>query len=155
MGTAAPKALRPARRPGRWFVRVSLFGPFQLHLHAIQLAAGDPHGGHNLLFGKLSLIKAILAPGLTGSHHHQEGSGDGQPPFCLAEPRARPAVESGSGFLAPQRSSEFLFQPIHYRSPTPRRSSFPRSRADRKSTRLNSSHLGISYAVFCLKKKKT
>src|SRR5438045_6169990 len=25
---------------------------------------------------------------------------------------------------------------------------------DRKSTRLNSSHIGISYAVFCLKKKK-
>src|ERR1035441_10870243 len=25
---------------------------------------------------------------------------------------------------------------------------------DRKSTRLNSSHLGISYAVFCLKKKQ-
>src|SRR5262245_62606083 len=31
----------------------------------------------------------------------------------------------------------------------------PERRArDRKSTRLNSSHLGISYAVFCLKKKK-
>src|SRR5262245_64775075 len=29
-----------------------------------------------------------------------------------------------------------------------------RRREDRKSTRLNSSHLGISYAVFCLKKKK-
>src|ERR1035438_6965455 len=29
-----------------------------------------------------------------------------------------------------------------------------RSEIDRKSTRLNSSHLGISYAVFCLKKKK-
>src|ERR1039457_1158097 len=28
-------------------------------------------------------------------------------------------------------------------------------RSDRKSTRLNSSHLVISYAVFCLKKKKT
>src|SRR5256885_4284572 len=28
-------------------------------------------------------------------------------------------------------------------------------RVDRKSTRLNSSHLVISYAVFCLKKKKT
>src|SRR5436853_7847128 len=27
------------------------------------------------------------------------------------------------------------------------------SALDRKSTRLNSSHLGISYAVFCLKKK--
>src|SRR5436853_6726639 len=29
-----------------------------------------------------------------------------------------------------------------------------RRATDRKSTRLNSSHLGISYAVFCLKKKK-
>src|SRR5262245_64230074 len=29
-----------------------------------------------------------------------------------------------------------------------------RGTRDRKSTRLNSSHLGISYAVFCLKKKK-
>src|SRR5256885_5058851 len=29
-----------------------------------------------------------------------------------------------------------------------------RQRRDRKSTRLNSSHLVISYAVFCLKKKK-
>src|SRR3712207_7083636 len=30
----------------------------------------------------------------------------------------------------------------------------PRHDADRKSTRLNSSHANISYAVFCLKKKK-
>src|SRR5690349_23726508 len=29
-----------------------------------------------------------------------------------------------------------------------------RQREDRKSTRLNSSHVEISYAVFCLKKKK-
>src|SRR5437899_4151039 len=29
----------------------------------------------------------------------------------------------------------------------------PDTGPDRKSTRLNSSHLGISYAVFCLKKK--
>src|SRR3712207_7542322 len=29
----------------------------------------------------------------------------------------------------------------------------PRHREDRKSTRLNSSHANISYAVFCLKKK--
>src|SRR2546426_2120875 len=35
------------------------------------------------------------------------------------------------------------------------RSSWPSApRPDRKSTRLNSSHLVISYAVFCLKKKK-
>src|ERR1035438_10632926 len=30
----------------------------------------------------------------------------------------------------------------------------PGTYSDRKSTRLNSSHLGISYAVFCLKKNK-
>src|SRR4051812_49712503 len=30
----------------------------------------------------------------------------------------------------------------------------PRLKVDRKSTRLNSSHMSISYAVFCLKKKK-
>src|SRR5699024_12563849 len=34
------------------------------------------------------------------------------------------------------------------------RAAQPTSR-DRKSTRLNSSHVSISYAVFCLKKKKT
>src|SRR3712207_7930324 len=37
------------------------------------------------------------------------------------------------------------------RQPRPR----GRSGGDRKSTRLNSSHANISYAVFCLKKKKT
>src|SRR5689334_23965186 len=36
-------------------------------------------------------------------------------------------------------------------SPVPRRSN--RNFIDRKSTRLNSSHSSISYAVFCLKKK--
>src|SRR3712207_7205794 len=44
-----------------------------------------------------------------------------------------PKVDDG---LAPQRRRQFL----HVR--------------DRKSTRLNSSHANISYAVFCLKKKK-
>src|SRR5205814_5405669 len=38
-------------------------------------------------------------------------------------------------------------------SPSTRRACAHRG-SDRKSTRLNSSHLGISYAVFCLKKKK-
>src|SRR2546430_5248018 len=39
-------------------------------------------------------------------------------------------------------------------APNPPRISFPRWGRDRKSTRLNSSHSQISYAVFCLKKKK-
>src|SRR5690242_21320931 len=36
----------------------------------------------------------------------------------------------------------------------PERVSMPDFDIDRKSTRLNSSHMSISYAVFCLKKKK-
>src|SRR5436190_14763033 len=50
--------------------------------------------------------------------------------------------------------------PCAIRSPapsTPAAASTPRSsrrRADRKSTRLNSSHTVISYAVFCFKKKR-
>src|SRR2546426_8994861 len=45
--------------------------------------------------------------------------------------------------------------PLRFSCPPPLRRS-PRGRrhqVDRKSTRLNSSHLVISYAVFCLKKK--
>src|SRR2546426_8959608 len=49
----------------------------------------------------------------------------------------------------------------HHRArPRDRRGALPpdvrvRAEQDRKSTRLNSSHLVISYAGFCLKKKKT
>src|SRR3712207_7336729 len=45
---------------------------------------------------------------------------------------------------------------LHFKSfrvPADRNSALPPC-ADRKSTRLNSSHANISYAVFCLKKKK-
>src|SRR5205814_2684172 len=45
-----------------------------------------------------------------------------------------------------------LIQPTRQKSRQAFGSS-PALGADRKSTRLNSSHLGISYAVFCLKKK--
>src|SRR5439155_16669812 len=38
--------------------------------------------------------------------------------------------------------------------PTTRKTSADLIKKDRKSTRLNSSHVAISYAVFCLKKKK-
>src|SRR5208283_5882780 len=48
------------------------------------------------------------------------------------------------------RSRARPLSPPREDAPCPRRS---RAR-DRKSTRLNSSHITISYAVFCLKKKK-
>src|SRR5438034_2120126 len=45
------------------------------------------------------------------------------------------------------------WKPI-YKTRTPRFAEEVKKVADRKSTRLNSSHTVISYAVFCLKKKK-
>src|SRR6266446_9604022 len=60
----------------------------------------------------------------------------------------------------PPRSTLFPYTTLFRsgRPDRPRDISGPRRRGprqpDRKSTRLNSSHLVISYAVFCLKKKK-
>src|SRR6266700_7379765 len=60
----------------------------------------------------------------------------------------------------PPRSTLFPYttlfrslQPRWFCGPTPRTSARTEP-GDRKSTRLNSSHVKISYAVFCLKKKK-
>src|SRR6266850_4746937 len=69
----------------------------------------------------------------------------------------------------PPRSTLFPYTTLFRSRPAPRRAGShrrqcrarsgrrhgPSRRRDRKSTRLNSSHLVISYAVFCLKKKKT
>src|SRR5207249_11174568 len=60
-------------------------------------------------------------------------------------------VENGGDAVVRQHASEFTDQ-LHSRDV-----GFPAIMQlvrDRKSTRLNSSHVSISYAVFCLKKKK-
>src|SRR5436309_10735447 len=63
----------------------------------------------------------------------------------------------------PPRSTLFPYTTLFRSGPTglprgcdtwPDRTSSGRGSEDRKSTRLNSSHVKISYAVFCLKKKK-
>src|SRR6266704_6124805 len=59
----------------------------------------------------------------------------------------------------PPRSTLFpyttLFRPrARWWNVAPDRAVRPKPIRDRKSTRLNSSHVSISYAVFCLKKKK-
>src|SRR5438309_11631633 len=69
--------------------------------------------------------------------------------YTLSLHDALPIFDSPSVSATPHRSTdwiEFLQQTEEIRS--------SRSR-DRKSTRLNSSHSSISYAVFCLKKKRT
>src|SRR3989454_8730083 len=65
-----------------------------------------------------------------------------------SSPRPRPNRE-------PTRSRTTASRSTSPGSTTPRtKTAFASSARDRKSTRLNSSHLVISYAVFCLKKKK-
>src|SRR5256885_5292671 len=61
--------------------------------------------------------------------------------------RPRPVVVQYLG------SADTLLQRLQQPQAEPTRARL--SQLDRKSTRLNSSHLVISYAVFCLKKKTT
>src|SRR5690348_17839067 len=65
----------------------------------------------------------------------------------LGIPRENIVFVSGIGCSSrfPYYMNTFGMHSIHGRAP---------AIADRKSTRLNSSHPSISYAVFCLKKKK-
>src|SRR3712207_7077881 len=58
----------------------------------------------------------------------------------------------GGKMVYPQTSTTPLPSPD---MPDDVREVYLEARKDRKSTRLNSSHANISYAVFCLKKKKT
>src|SRR3712207_8233321 len=56
----------------------------------------------------------------------------------------------------PSRSRRVGRQSVEAQADPPRRVlGWERQAGDRKSTRLNSSHANISYAVFCLKKKTT
>src|SRR3712207_7582336 len=80
------------------------------------------------------------------------------PYTTLFRSRRRRAVVGGTTAAGPGRRSE-VSRPVSFRSQLkPEAAVRPASRdpahKDRKSTRLNSSHANISYAVFCLKKKK-
>src|SRR4051812_49998094 len=54
-----------------------------------------------------------------------------------------------------QRLVDEAVEEVHADDATGRGDALEPLVGDRKSTRLNSSHMSISYAVFCLKKKKT
>src|SRR5690606_41233926 len=79
--------------------------------------------------------------------------------------RSKQYIERGAGNMmiqTPDASfdqfvNHWLPRQIYYHGQTNRLTTDPQTRnylqEDRKSTRLNSSHVKISYAVFCLKKK--
>src|SRR3712207_8248421 len=70
--------------------------------------------------------------------------------------RSRPPGPTGARRRVPRRRRGRGGHPRRARPPPERRPGIGGGdRRDRKSTRLNSSHANISYAVFCLNKKKT
>src|SRR3712207_7637818 len=93
---------------------------------------------HNILF--LGGVKNAL----TADAAWDNGWYDEQPTKGL---RAMARVYAGWGFSQAFYWDE-MYREMDY-------SSLEDFLIDRKSTRLNSSHANISYAVFCLKKKKT
>src|SRR2546422_7023893 len=80
-------------------------------------------------------------------------SGDRQPGLAVLEQELVPLI----GVLRGPEAGELPHRPqpaaVHGRVNPARERVLPRRAEDRKSTRLNSSHGYISYAVFCLKKK--
>src|SRR5699024_12286930 len=74
-------------------------------------------------------------------------------PVCLAVPSPVLEERLSAGFWARPPCCAVPLSPC-FLSPLLKSRDLSLPSLDRKSTRLNSSHVSISYAVFCLKKKK-
>src|SRR5256885_6762232 len=87
----------------------------------------------------------------TGQHYDARMSGDFFEQLSIPEPDIN--LAAGSGTQAEQTAAIMTgYEALLSRQPSAL--CLVVGDVDRKSTRLNSSHLVISYAVFCLKKKK-
>src|SRR2546430_9002482 len=97
----------------------------RIHVHADHVIAGVREAGAG---------DETHVAGAENGHAHELSYPKGRPRAAQAQPRALAALELRRADSGPGRV---------WRPP----------RGDRKSTRLNSSHSQISYAVFCLKQK--
>src|SRR5574337_366380 len=106
---------------------------------------GQPHGFSSVQFSR-SVVSDSLQP------HESQHAG---PPCPSPTPRVHSDSRPSNQGCHPAISSSVVPFSSCPQS-LPASEYFPMSQffADRKSTRLNSSHHSISYAVFCLKKKK-
>src|SRR3712207_7575472 len=75
-------------------------------------------------------------------------------PICKRSRLFKGSCSDGLGAQEMPGGAPFAGPPGSRPPLPPRRIRSPLVASDRKSTRLNSSHANISYAVFCLKKKK-
>src|SRR5947199_9493622 len=115
---------------------------------AVRAALGAAQAGQLVTFG----VVASRAETAYGYIQRGAASGEG---FRIARFVEKPNRERAQEFLQSGdyywNSGMFMFRARRYLEELER---LEIASGDRKSTRLNSSHLGISYAVFCLKKKK-
>src|SRR5256885_9776964 len=109
---------------------------------------------------------SVLYVFFSSRRRHTRLQGDWSSDVCSSDLRIQDAEESGRADLARRRESRgSLLSVAAISQPEVQRKddrhyavedlTAIQTAPDRKSTRLNSSHLVISYAVFCLKKKKT
>src|ERR1035438_10750419 len=134
------------------------FGPHAVRIHPVARAVG----------GQDSLRRRLGAQGCHGLRRdiwHREGAGaslpdpralyqSGAPPDLRAGLRERTAYLAGGCATRLRRRCKPFAPPLRqnsYRRGVLVKLTILAVFLDRKSTRLNSSHLGISYAVFCLK----
>src|SRR5688500_16554160 len=115
---------------------------------------GDPtRRGAVAAAAPLAASAAGTAAGADGTTHIAAVDRDGNM-ICLTPSGGvfrKSAFAPELGCTLSTRSEMFVLEEGHPNALTPGKR--PRTTLDRKSTRLNSSHLVISYAVFCLKKK--
>src|SRR5690606_39420389 len=116
------------------------------------VACGAPAVSDGLLADALAFQCGLFRPRaskqLTVASRHVGAAGPGAPiSYCVAA--AALGVYSFAGGRLPEEAGLFFGDT----SGITKGGSFGCLFSDRKSTRLNSSHVKISYAVFCLKKK--
>src|SRR6266496_6683871 len=110
--------------------------------------------------GSVGLLVALVAIGCGGPGAVPPGSGGGTS-TCVGTPVVTPKRvvrlsehQLWSAYTALFGASAAAVITRNEDPPSLLEREFPPISGDRKSTRLNSSHVEISYAVFCLKKKK-
>src|SRR5690554_7446854 len=109
-----------------------------------------------ILFGQQNLQNSMLV-GYLNQNTESECQLESQPTWkCAWNADTRPLLILIDANLARIEQISNLLEQIYEQALDLRVAFYavPQSHPDRKSTRLNSSHVRISYAVFCLKKKK-
>src|SRR5262245_1580037 len=129
----------------------------------LEAAASAPSGVRILIVDDDPRVRRVISTAMSRAGFHVFTADDGAPALSIAEhtppdlaivdfSMPTPGLEVVRKLKALHGAALWIAVLSGMDDEETRTASF--AAGDRKSTRLNSSHLGISYAVFCLKKKK-